>query len=102
MPGVRSLMRQAQRIQKKMEELQTELAEKEIAVTSGGGAVVVTVTAMQEVRSIKIDPELLQEEADLVEEVVLEGVREALAKAKEIHSEEMEKVSGGMPMGGMF
>ena len=101
MAGVGKLLKQAAKMQKKMEALQAELAEREITHQAGGGAVSLTLTLQQEVRALKIDPEFLREDAALVEETLLEAIREALAVSKEQQSEAMEAVTSEMQgMGG--
>ena len=66
MAGVGKLLKQAQKMQKRIEALQAELAEKELEISGGGGAVVIKITASGEFRNITIDPELLKEEASLI------------------------------------
>lgn len=99
MAGVRQLLKQAQKMQQKMEAVQAELAERIIEHSAGGGAVVVTITGAQEFQSLKIDPEFLKEDADMVEETLLTAIQEAAAKAKAVNEEEMGKVSQGMAGG---
>lgn len=101
MPGVGKLIKQAQKMQRKMEALQEELAEREITVTSGGGAVTVVVNGNSEVQRISLDPEFLKEDRELIEETLLEAVRDAMKQAKELHEAEMNKVTEGMQMPGM-
>ncbi len=96
MAGVGKLLKQAQKMQKQIEAVQAELAERELEVTSGGGAVTVTVTGQGEFKALKIDPELLKEDAEIVEETLLAAVQEASRKAKEVNEEAMSAVSGGM------
>ena len=87
MPGVGKLLKQAQKMQKKMEALQEELALREIEISSGGGAVKIKVNGQQEVMSIALDEEFLKEDKEFVEETILNAVQEALAKAKEMNEE---------------
>ncbi len=89
-------------MQKRIEALQNELAERELEVSGGGGAVVIKITASGEFRSLSIDPELLKEEASLVEETVLQAVKEASAQAKTLHEEEMGKATEGMSLPGLM
>lgn len=100
MAGVGKLLKQAQKMQKQMQVIQEELAEKEISISSGGGAVNIVITAQSEFRSIKIDPEFLKEDAEFVEETLLGAIQEASAKAKETNEEAMSALTGGM--GGGF
>ena len=88
MAGVGKLLKQAQKMQKRIEALQAALAEKELKLSGGGGAVVIKITASGEFRNITIDPELLKEEASLIEETILQAVKEASAQAKTLHEEE--------------
>lgn len=96
MAGVGKLLKQAQKMQKQMESVQAELAEQEIEISSGGGAINITINAQGEFRAFKFDPEFLKEDADFVEETLLAAVQEAATKAKEISEEAMGAVTGGM------
>ncbi|HBM85495.1 MAG TPA: nucleoid-associated protein, YbaB/EbfC family [Opitutae bacterium] len=96
MAGVGKLLKQAQKMQKQMEAVQAKLAEQAIEVSSGGGAINITINGQGEFQGIKIDPEFLKEEAEFVEETLLAAVQEAAAKAKETSEEAMGSVTGGM------
>lgn len=102
MAGVGKLLKQAQKMQRQIESLQEELANHVIEVSSGGGAVVIEINGQSEFKSLKIDPELLKEEANLVEDTLLQAIREAAAKAKTYNEEEMEKVTQGLNMPGLM
>lgn len=102
MAGVGKLLKQAQKMQRRIEQLQTELAERELDISSGGGAVSIKITASGEFRSIHLDPELLQEEASLIEEAILQAVKEASSQAKAMHEEEMGKATEGMSLPGLM
>ncbi len=102
MAGVGKLLKQAQKMQKKIETLQNELADKELEISGGGGAVVINITASGEFRNISLDPELLKEEASLIEETVLQAVKEASSQAKALHEEEMGKATEGMSFPGLM
>lgn len=102
MPGVGKLLKQAQKMQKKIESLQQELAQREIEVSSGGGAVTIKISGQGEFKSIKIDPELLKEEASLVEDTLLQAVQEAAAKSKAVNEEEMSKATAGFNLPGLM
>ncbi|MBD5779569.1 YbaB/EbfC family nucleoid-associated protein [Pelagicoccus sp. NFK12] len=102
MAGVGKLMKQAAKMQKKIEALQEELANKELEISSGGGAVVITINGQSEFKSLKVDPELLKEEASLVEETLLEAIKEAASKAKAYNEEEMSKATQGFSMPGLM
>ncbi len=88
-------------MQKKLEAVQAELAEKTIDVSSGGGAVTVTITLQQEVRAVRFDPEFLKEDAEVVEEAVTEAMREAVTKSKQLNEEAVAEVTQSMQMPGL-
>ncbi len=102
MAGVGKLMKQAQKMQRQIESLQTELAQKEFEISSGGGAVVVRINGAGEFLSVAIDDEFLKEDKDVVEQTLLSAVRDAAAKSKEYNEAEMQKVTSGFSMPGMF
>jgi DNA-binding YbaB/EbfC family protein len=102
MAGVGKLIKQAQKMQRQMEQVQSSLAQRDIEVSSGGGAVVVTINGMGEFKSLKLDPELLKEDAAFVQDAVLEAVKEAAAKAKQVNEAEMKSVTAGLSMPGLF
>ena len=96
MAGVGKLLKQAQKMQKQMEGIQSKLAEQIIEVSSGGGAINIKINGQGEFQAFKIDPEFLKEDADFIEEALLGAVQEAAAKAKETSEEAMGSVTGGM------
>ncbi|MEZ7842856.1 MAG: YbaB/EbfC family nucleoid-associated protein [Opitutales bacterium] len=96
MAGVGKLMKQAQKMQKQMEGIQSKLADQVIEVSSGGGAINIKINGQGEFQAFKIDPEFLKEDADFIEEALLGAVQEAAAKAKETSEEAMGSVTGGM------
>lgn len=102
MAGVGKLLKQAQKMQKKMEELQEELATRVLEVSSGGGAVVVKISVQGKIAGLTIDPEFLKEDPDFVTQTLLEAVREAQEKATAEYEEAMQSVTGGMQMPGLF
>lgn len=102
MAGVGKLLKQAQKMQKKMEALQEELAERELEVSAGGGAVKITITGQSEFRALSIDPEFLKEDPEMVQETLLAAIQDAAKQAKELNEEEMGKVTQGMQLPGMM
>ncbi|MBN1404645.1 MAG: YbaB/EbfC family nucleoid-associated protein [Opitutales bacterium] len=102
MAGVGKLLKQAQKMQKKMEAIQHELSEKIIEVSGGGGAVVVRITLQQDLKSIKIDPEFLKEEASMVEDAICETVRNAIEKAKADSQAAMSEATAGLSFPGLM
>jgi len=102
MAGVGKLLKQAQKMQKKIEATQSRLESETLEVSSGGGAVQVKISGQGAFQSLSIDPELLREDAALVEETLLEAVKEAAAKAKAFNEAEMAKATEGMNMPGLI
>ena len=103
MPNMQQLMKQAQKMQKQMEQAQAELETKELTATAGGGMVEVVITGKKEIKSIKINPEVVDpEDVESLEDLVLVAVNEAIRQADELSQKEMGKLTGGMPTGGLF
>lgn len=102
MAGVGKLLKQAQKMQRELAEVQKRVAEEEIEVSSGGGAVVVKVNGLGEFISLNLDEEFLKEDAKFVSETVLEAVKEAAAKAKSYNEQQMSKVTSGLGIPGMM
>ena len=94
-------MKQAQKMQKGIEALQTQLEAKEIEVTSGGGAVKIKVNGAGKFLALTLDPEFLKEDAKLVADAVLAAFQDAAKQAKDYHEAEMQKVTGQFQMPGM-
>lgn len=103
-PGnMTNLMKQAQRMQKQMEEKTKELEEKTWEASSGGGAVTVTVSGKKEITSVKISPEVVDpDDVEMLQDLVIAAVNEAMSKADEMMTEAMSKLTGGMNIPGLF
>lgn len=102
MAGVGKLLKQAQKMQRQIEEMQKTLDAREIEVSNGGGAVKVKVAASGRFLALVLDPEFLKEDPKMVGDTVLAAFQEAAAKAKEINDAEMQRISAGFQMPGMF
>ncbi len=102
MPGnMNNLMKQAQRMQRQMEESQKELEEKEFVAKAGGGAVEVTVTGKKEITRVKLAEEVVDpDDIEMLEDLVMAAVNEALRMADEASAAVMNKMTGGL--GGGF
>ena len=95
--NIAKMMKQAQQMQAKMQSLQAELAEQTVEETVGGGKVTVKANGAGEVLSIKIDPSIVDaEDVEILEDLVLSGVRKAIDTGKELASNEMSKATEGM------
>jgi len=97
-----NLMKQAQQMQQKMLKLQEEVAKRTLDASVGGGMVTVTVNGKSEVLRIKIEPQVVDpQDVEMLEDLILAGVNEALRKAQEMVSEEMSKLTGGLKIPGL-
>ncbi|RLG13016.1 YbaB/EbfC family nucleoid-associated protein [Candidatus Pacearchaeota archaeon] len=102
-PQFQQLLKEMQRMQKKLEEVQKQLEEKTITVQVGGGMVSVTVNGKQEIISVEIEKELINpEEKEMLEDLIVAGVNEALKRSKEMVEEEIAKITGGLKLPGGF
>jgi DNA-binding YbaB/EbfC family protein len=101
MAGLGKMLKQMAKMQKKMTALQEELGQQELEVSSGGGAVTVTISLQSEVKAIKLDPEFLKEDAQFIEETILEAVQDALKQAGAKNEEAMQAVTAEFQMPGM-
>lgn len=99
---MKQMQRQAVKMQKKAEEIQNDLKERVVEASSGGGMVTVHANGKQEILSIKIDPEVVvPEDVQMLEDLVLAAVSQALKKSQEIYQEEMSKLTGGLNVPGL-
>ncbi len=102
MKNIGSIMKQAQKMQAQIAKVQEELAKKTIEASSGGGMVSVVVNGKQEVVSIKIEPEVIDSnDKEMLQDLVVAAVNEALRKSQEMVSEEMSKITGGLQIPGL-
>ena len=103
MSSIGKLMKQAARMQQQMEKVQSDLAQRTIEATSGGGAVKVIAKCDGTIGSIKIDPQAINPaDAQLLEDLILTAANQALSQAREIANAEMGKVTSGMQIPGLM
>lgn len=101
--GMAQLMKQANQMQIKMKKLQEELATRTYEASSGGGAVKVVINGQTVIQSVTISPDVIQSgDAEMLQDMILTAVNEAIKTAKDTSSKEMEKITGGMNLPGMF
>jgi len=102
--NMNNLMKQAQRMQKQMEQMQEELSNKEFTVTSGGGAVKVTINGKKVVKSIEISPDVVDaDDVEMLQDLILTAINEAIRQAEESTNSELSKITGGAGLpGGLF
>jgi DNA-binding YbaB/EbfC family protein len=100
--GLGDLMKQAQKLQSRMMELQEELADKTVEATAGGGMVTVVLNGKQELISLKIDPEVVdRQEVEILQDLIIAAVNEGIRRAQQIWAEEMKGLTGGMTIPGL-
>ncbi len=102
MVGVGKLLKQAQKMQQKMEEAQALLSDEIIEVSGGGGAVSIKISGQGEFKDLKLDPEFLKEDTEFVSEAILQAIVDATEQAKKKNDEAMGGLTGGMQMPGLF
>ena len=92
-----SILKQAQQLQKQIEHLQAELAEKRVEGTAGGGMVTAVVNGRLELVDVKIDPEVVNpDDVDILEDLIVAAANQAREKAQEMAKQEMAKITGGL------
>jgi hypothetical protein len=103
MSSIGKMMKKAQKIQRQMEDVQSALATKTVEATSGGGAVKVVAKCDGTVASIKIDPAALNpNDAQILEDMLITAVNNAMGQAKEISNQEMGRVTQGLSIPGLM
>ena len=101
--GLGNILKQAQEIHSKMSQLQEQMAGKTVEASSGGGMVSVVINGKQEILSIRIDPEVVsREDIEMLQDLVVAAVNEAIRKSQEMMTEEMKKITGGLSIPGLF
>ncbi|MDX1443789.1 MAG: YbaB/EbfC family nucleoid-associated protein [Gammaproteobacteria bacterium] len=96
MKGMGNLMKQAQKMQENMQKAQEELASMEVEGSAGGGMVKVVMTGRHELKQVRIDPEILQDDPEMVEDLVAAAVNDATRRVEEASKEKMSGLAGGM------
>ncbi len=101
--NMNQMLKQAQKMQEDMTNLQSDLEAREYTATAGGGAVTVTVDGKHLIKSIKINPDVIDpEEPEMIEDLVTVAVNEAINNAIKTAEDEMGAITGGLNIPGMF
>ncbi len=101
--NIMSMMKQAQKLQAKMAEMQAELGQRTVSAQAGGGMVEATVNGRQELLSLRIDKEVVSpDDVEMLQDLILAAVNEALNRSREMMAAEMSKLTGGMQIPGLF
>ena len=96
--GIGGLMKQAQQMQENMKKMQEQLGQVEVEGQSGAGLVKVTITCRNDVKRIAIDPSLLADDKDMLEDLIVAAMNDALRKAEQTAAEKMGSVTAGLPL----
>ncbi|WP_243309868.1 YbaB/EbfC family nucleoid-associated protein [Fundidesulfovibrio agrisoli] len=103
MKGMGDMLRQAQMMQRKMQQMQQDLANRQVEATAGGGMVTVKATGSQEIISVTIDKAVVDPaDVEMLQDLVLAAVNDALKKARELQQSEMAGITGGLNIPGLF
>ncbi len=101
--GLGNIFKQAQQIHAKISQLQEEMAGKTVEASSGGGRVNVVINGKQEILSIRIDPEVVnRDDVEMLQDLIVAAVNEAIRKSQEMMTEEMKKITGGLNIPGVI
>ena len=101
--NMNNMIKQAQKMQQNMLKMQEEIEQSEFEATAGGGAVSVTVNGKKEITSLELKPEVVDpEDIEMLQDLVISAVNEAIANVEKVTEEEMTKVTGGVSLPGLF
>ena len=101
--GQMAMMKRIQEMQAQMEQKQQEIENTSFTASAGGGAVEVTVTGAHEVKDIKLQPDVVDpEDIDMLSDLIIAAVNEAIRKARDEKTATMDKISGGLNVPGLF
>jgi len=101
--GFGNILKQAQQMHAKISQLQEEMAGKTVEASSGGGMVNVVINGKQEILSIRVDPEVVnREDIEMLQDLIVAAVNEAIRKSQEMMTEEMKRITGGLNIPGLI
>lgn len=102
MVGLGDILKNAQKIKAEMDRLQAEAAAKTVEGSAGGGMVTVVANGKGEILSVKIDPEAAKEDIEMLQDLVMAAVNDALRKTRELLSQEISRLTGGFGLPGLM
>ena len=101
--NMNSMIKQAQKMQEQITELQNDIEERDFSATAGGGAVEVVVTGKKTIKSLTIKPEVVDpEDIDMLQDLIIRAGNEAVNKVEATTEDEMNKITGGVSLPGLF
>lgn len=101
--NMNSMIKQAQKMQDEITALQSDIEQREFSATSGGGVVEVTVTGAKNIKSLTIKPEAVDpEDVEMLQDLVVSAINEAMNEVEKVTEDEMNKITGGVALPGLF
>jgi hypothetical protein len=101
--GIGNILKQAQQMHTRIQQLQEEMAKKTVETSSGGGMVNIVMNGKQEILSLRIDPEVVnKDDVEMLQDLIAAAVNEAIRKSQEMMTEEMKKITGGLSIPGLL
>jgi DNA-binding YbaB/EbfC family protein len=103
MNNFQNLLKQAQKMQARVSQMQAELADRKVEATAGGGMVTAVVNGRQELVALKLEREVVNaDDVEMLEDLILAAVNEAMSRAGDVAAEEMRKITGGLNLPGIL
>ena len=101
--NMNSMIKQAQKMQDEITELQNDIEARDFSATSGGGAVEVVVTGAKNIKALTIKPEFVyKDDVEMLQDLIISAINEAMADVEKTTEEEMNKITGGVALPGLF
>ena len=101
--NMNSMIKQAQKMQDEITELQNDIEARDLSATSGGGAVEVVVTGAKNIKALTIKPEVVdKDDVEMLQDLIISAINEAMADVEKTTEEEMNKITGGVALPGLF
>lgn len=101
--NMNSMIKQAQKMQDEITELQNDIEARDFSATSGGGAVEVVVTGAKNIKDLTIKPEVVdKDDVEMLQDLIISAINEAMADVEKTTEEEMNKITGGVALPGLF
>jgi nucleoid-associated protein EbfC len=101
MPNMQQAMKQFQKMQADVARIQEELGTKSVTATAGGGVIKVEITGKLEIKKIELDPGIVNDDLEMLQDLIIAAVNEAIKKAQDLANDEMAKVTGNLKIPGM-
>ncbi|HEY7529186.1 MAG TPA: YbaB/EbfC family nucleoid-associated protein [Gemmatimonadota bacterium] len=103
MNNFQNLLKQAQKMQARVSQMQAELADRKVEATAGGGMVTAVVNGRQELVALKLEREVVNaDDVEMLEDLIIAAVNEAMSRAGDVAAEEMRKITGGLNLPGLL